>query len=686
MSEMSEIELLQAFRERRSEEAFADLVRRYAGLVYSVAKRRLANAALAEDITQMVFIRLAKTPPPLKTPAELAAWLHRTTVHVTIDAWRSETRRRAREEKAVTMDTAASEPAAWENVAPKLDEALDQLNEEDRRALLLRFFSQKTMREVGTALGVSEDAAKMRVSRAVDRLRTQMGVGSVACTTTVLGAMLVERSVEAAPIQLLERLAAIKVPALAGTTGLVGVLIRLASHKLTASATALAIIAAAAFYFTRQANPPPTTTMAESNAPTTGPQSTESAKRTRVDSFPNANSALAATSPPKAVKAWFHVLDADTGQGLPNTKIHVAYFGAGGIGEGHDLLTDDKGIVGIPEPDSSAIRSGPNVFVTAENHVPKVVGFGRTPMPADYTIKLEPAAIASGVVIDEQGLPVADVKITVRGGGNIPGQIENVDFQMCSGTSTNDGTWRCSFLPRQSTGERGLVLHKPGYVTTLIDITEARSDLNHLVLVIDHGFAITGRVTDAQNNPISAARLKTLGGDDAQRQSTRTDDNGYFTLAGVAGLPEDGLYQGSLFQTNRAGDRVLRGLAAKGPLHTELAIQADGFAPMIRRVDLSEITNNTNFTLPAGNLFRGRVVDENGNPIARAVVKTDYDFEHQVERQFDWSTRTDDDGYFQWDGAPTQEVCYWFEADGYKAIRGQPLHADGSEHEIVLKH
>ena len=71
---MNETELLQAFREERSEAAFAELVRRYAGLVYSVAKRRLANGSLAEDISQVVFIRLAKTPPDLRTPAELAAW------------------------------------------------------------------------------------------------------------------------------------------------------------------------------------------------------------------------------------------------------------------------------------------------------------------------------------------------------------------------------------------------------------------------------------------------------------------------------------------------------------------------------------------------------------------------------------------------------------------------------------
>jgi RNA polymerase sigma factor (sigma-70 family) len=98
---MSETELLQAFTESRSDAAFAQLVRRYAGLVYSVAKRRLANASLAEDITQLVFIRLAKTPPKVRSHAELAAWLHRTTANVTIDQRHNPHRGRNCEPRAI---------------------------------------------------------------------------------------------------------------------------------------------------------------------------------------------------------------------------------------------------------------------------------------------------------------------------------------------------------------------------------------------------------------------------------------------------------------------------------------------------------------------------------------------------------------------------------------------------------
>src|SRR5207253_1564411 len=97
------------------------------------------------------------------------------TVHVSIDLWRSESRRRAREQNAIAMqNTDRTEEAAWNELTPVLDEALDGLDEADRQLILLRFFEQKTMADLGRMLEVSEDAAKMRVSRALERLRKQV--------------------------------------------------------------------------------------------------------------------------------------------------------------------------------------------------------------------------------------------------------------------------------------------------------------------------------------------------------------------------------------------------------------------------------------------------------------------------------------------------------------------------------
>jgi hypothetical protein len=121
-------------------------------------------------------------------------------------------------------------------------------------------------------------------------------------------------------------------------------------------------------------------------------------------------------------------------------------------------------------------------------------------------------------------------------------------------------------------------------------------------------------------------------------------------------------------------------------LHEDLAIQAEGFAAGVGTVQLRDVTNVANFTLTPGNIFRGRVVDEAGNPISNAVIRTDFDVKNQVANEFDWASRTDGNGRFEWASAPAEEICYSFSADGYALIRSMPFPADGSDHEITLKH
>jgi hypothetical protein len=376
-------------------------------------------------------------------------------------------------------------------------------------------------------------------------------------------------------------------------------------------------------------------------------------------------------------------MDAETAAGLAYTKIHFAYFGAGGVGESHDILTDENGHAAILEPDDATKNSGPNVFVMAEGHVPKVVAFGRVTVPADYTMKLDPAMTVGGIVTDEQRLPVAGVEIKIQNPGNKPGQIENVDFQMCPVTNRDDGSWSCSYIPKDYTNEIRFILKKPDYAVTFPVVPVDKVDLTNMVLVINRGYTVTGQITDPQNRPIANARTKTLDGDSSKLQSTQTDENGVFTLTGVPGNCAS--YQQPALETNGRGGVIIRGLVGEGELQVELATQADGFAPQTTTVKLLSATNVVNSTLSLGNIFRGRVMDEAGNPIPNAVVKTDWDFKNQIRAQFDWTVHTDVNGRFEWDSAPAQEICYWFEADGYHVIRGLPLAADGSDHEITLK-
>ena len=170
---LTDQQLLREYAEDGSEAAFAELVRRHIDLVYSAATRMVCDSHLARDVTQRVFVALARQARQLGGRAVLAGWLHRTARNIAAETVRTEVRRRAREQEAAAMnDLLAAEPdALWENMAPHLDSALDELPEPDREAVLLRYFQRRSAREMAQTLGVSEEAAQRRVSRAVERLR-----------------------------------------------------------------------------------------------------------------------------------------------------------------------------------------------------------------------------------------------------------------------------------------------------------------------------------------------------------------------------------------------------------------------------------------------------------------------------------------------------------------------------------
>src|SRR5260221_10594212 len=242
---MNGTDLLADFRKTGSEDAFSELARRYTNLVYSVARRRLSNDSKAQEVAQIVFIRLAKAAPDIRSDAELVAWLHRTTVHASIDLWRAEVRRRAREEHAAAMEPDRTENDAWNEIAPVLDEALNELNDVERQVILLRFFQEKSMHDLGQVFGISEDAAKMRVSRALDRLRTMFSARGVACSALALGGLLGERSVQAAPSGVALALAGLQIPASVGAgagAGAGSLLLHAPKAKVVAALTSAVLI------------------------------------------------------------------------------------------------------------------------------------------------------------------------------------------------------------------------------------------------------------------------------------------------------------------------------------------------------------------------------------------------------------------------------------------------------------
>jgi len=214
----SDLDLLGQYARDNSQDAFTEIVRRHLDLVYSAALRQVRLPQLAEEVAQSVFsdlARVAATPssplcnrddPPVKS---LAPWLYAVTRRTAIDVIRKESRRRLREQIAVEMNnmnatanSGTGVPPVWSEIELLLDDAMAALDETDRSAVLLRYFENKSLREVGEALGASEDAAQKRVSRAVERLREFFSKRNVTIGASGLAVLISANAVQAAPIGL----------------------------------------------------------------------------------------------------------------------------------------------------------------------------------------------------------------------------------------------------------------------------------------------------------------------------------------------------------------------------------------------------------------------------------------------------------------------------------------------------
>ena len=207
--------LVREYAQSNSEQAFATLVSQHVNLVYSVALRQVLDPHLAEEIAQSVFIILARKATSLSPKTILSGWLCRTARYVSANTLSIQRRRQFREQEA-HMESILNEPepGAWNQIAPLLDEALNYLGEKEHDAVVLRFFDGKELRQVGAAMGTTEDAARMRVNRGVEKLRDFLTRKGVTLSATAITGAVAVNSVQAAPAGLA---AAITTAALSGT-------------------------------------------------------------------------------------------------------------------------------------------------------------------------------------------------------------------------------------------------------------------------------------------------------------------------------------------------------------------------------------------------------------------------------------------------------------------------------------
>jgi hypothetical protein len=297
-----------------------------------------------------------------------------------------------------------------------------------------------------------------------------------------------------------------------------------------------------------------------------------------------------------------------------------------------------------------------NLFVTAPNYVPVCFRWNTQKAP-NFTAPLNRAQTVGGIIVDEQGVPVSDATIRLRA-PSADDPHKNIAFHHDDAgvTSLPDGRFTYPFAPRDWTTLK-FRLTKEDYTLTDIDMTITNQNLSELTLVLKTGVALTGFVTTEDGAPILGATVRELSNWGSQPPHATTDASGAYLRRGLANHYVDRGYS--------------------------VIVLAEGFRPEIRQLKLNAPTNHADFKLSKGIHFHGRVIDQAGNPIPGAVVRTDSGSDGLDP--YKWITHTDSEGRFEWNSAPAEEIEMWFEAPGYVTIRSIRITPDNNPRDITLE-
>jgi len=245
----TDLELLRRYADQGSQEAFRELVNRHINVIYFAAVRRTGGQThLAEEVTQQVFAALAKNAPLLREFPSVIGWLFVATRFVSSKELRREQRRRRRENEAYVMQEhnpgAEMASLTWEQIRPAIDQLLDTVSETERSAVLLRFFEKRSFADIGATYGISEDAARMRVDRALAKLAALLRRRGIASTSALLGSALATQAAVTAPVGLAGSVAAfVGATSAAGASGIYVLTLMSMTKTITTIAAAAMLLA-----------------------------------------------------------------------------------------------------------------------------------------------------------------------------------------------------------------------------------------------------------------------------------------------------------------------------------------------------------------------------------------------------------------------------------------------------------
>ncbi len=535
-SPMDDTAALGHYATKRDPEAFAWLVRRHIDAVYASARRQVNDEALAQDVTQAVFFLLSQSAARLSRKTILIGWLLKATHFICRDARKREARRRFHETKATLMrETRSDMPdqgadADWGAIRPHLDEALMTLGTTNRSALAMRYLENRPLKEIGQTLGISEEAARKRVDRALDHLRKTLLVNRIV-TPAALGATLLAKSAQAAPATLT---ASVLAPATKGATALAigGARLLFWTRLKFAAAVAAAFLvlatgAAVAFQIAAQRNSPAASAAA---AVAAAPPST---------TLPDAPAVA------QPITYQGHLFDPS---GNPASIATIRVYLSNNISDNLEwqgkLAADGSFTIGPLPPDPEFLKrillfDAPGYALT----LLPTQSFTWFDDPANIRITLQKAAPVSGIITDVRGNPIEDatVEATVTPQDRLMTRQYTFKFNQQTGLavkSDKQGKFHFDRIPEND--RLHLTVHHPAYRTWTTDtISYAASDspiaagTDDVDIQLKDGPATLRAQITRDGNPLARAGLWVAATGDHRQETAQTDAAGRVEFTGL---------------------------------------------------------------------------------------------------------------------------------------------------------
>jgi RNA polymerase sigma factor (sigma-70 family) len=662
--------LLKDFAENGSENAFRELAANYIDLVYSTALRKTGgHAHQAEDITQQVFADLARKARELPADVKLGGWLHRHCCFAVKMFQRTEMRRVANEREAMAMNSLQPDEPAWRELAPLLDDGIEQLEEEDREAIVLRFFESKNFREIGEVLGASDNAAQKRVTRALEKLRDHLAKAGAALTVAALAELLAARSVSAAPAALLGKTTAFALNAGKKETAATATVAGASLFALWKIAAVVAIVASGLFVASKKLN---TGTNAPRQTEVAIQQNTETtAAITPQIEAPAAaptNEIKAALAEPNQEGLKLTILAADSAQPIPNVPIVFASWEGGKFAR-NKLTGSRLGLCVVPISSNMT-----RVDLTTE-----VEGFADTRLqwrpeagekiPETYTLKLERGVKIGGKVVDARGelVPGAKVGFNLNADPEAMLRTESHEFNWIELTA-EDGRWETDRITEGGLRRIYGGASHPKYVGSPMVSADRDAKLVSQLKSLEHTFVladavtVSGIVANENGEPIAGAEVLVGERDFAGSRTSKTGSDGKFSIEGC-----------------KPGKTILTG-------------SAKNYAAKTVKIEAKPESEPVKLTLGPGYVLKMQVVGKASEPVKGAYVWLNTmrhgaarDEESEPLTQADFSPRTDKEGRVKWYEAPSQDLIFDFQAAGYMRLNEVKVRADGEEHVITLR-